>query len=87
MNPFRGYKVCPRWLHDCYRRSAQYKCQRCGRREHEVGKLIPHRIKRSNKGGLYTVYKLNDKRNNIKICCKECHKKFHQNDNRRIRCN
>lgn len=81
----KGYKRCPRWLHNCYRKAVRFSCQRCGRHEDECGKLIPHRIIRGNQGGLYTVVQLNHKDNNIKVCCFKCHKLFHMNDNKRVR--
>jgi len=74
---FLGYKKCPEWLKRCYRRSVQYRCQECKKLEVEVGILTPHRIKRGNNGGLYTVFPLTDKRNNIKVVCRDCHKKLH----------
>lgn len=81
----KGFKTCSSWLHEKYREAVKFKCQRCNQHENKVGKLIPHRIKRGNKGGLYTILKLDHKENNIKVVCKECHKLFHSNDNRRIK--
>ena len=80
-----GYKTCPAWLHKKYREAVDFKCIRCKKHEDDVGILIPHRIKRGNKGGLYTLVPLNHKDNNVKICCKGCHKLFHMNDNRRVK--
>ncbi len=82
-----GYKVCPEWLKKLYRKSVDYNCQRCGKNEEEVGMLIPHRIKRGNKGGLYTIARLDHKDNNVKVVCSGCHKLFHANDNRRVKSN
>ena len=58
----KGYKICPRWLHKKYREAVNYKCQRCKKHEKQIGILIPHRLKRANKGGLYSVCKLSDVR-------------------------
>jgi len=41
-------------------------CERCGRNV----KLVPHRIKRGNAGGLYIP-------RNIMMVCEDCHKEFH----------
>lgn len=81
----KGFKTCPFWLKLAYRRAVKYICQRCDKHEDIVGKLIPHRIIRGNKGGLYTVVPLNHKDNNVKIVCLGCHKLYHMNDNRRIK--
>ncbi len=82
-----GYKKVPPWLHLKYRQAVNFKCQRCKKHEDEVGKLIPHRITRKTHGGLYTIFPLNHPQNNIKVCCLGCHKLFHANDNRKVRCN
>ncbi len=91
-----GYKVCPAWLHRKYREAVNFKCKRCKRHENKIGKLVPHRIKRKSKGGLYTLAPLNHPDNNIIPCCNykgeidgkiSCHKLFHVNDNRRIKTN
>lgn len=76
----RGFKKCPKWLREAYIRGARYKCQQCKKHQEEVGKLTPHRIKRGNEGGLYTVYTFNHKLNNIKVLCKKCHKKVHSGE-------
>ena len=81
----KPYKVCPPWLKIVYRTAVDFKCQRCNRHEDIVGVLTPHRITRGNKGGLYTVVKLNHPDNNVKVVCNECHGLFHANDNRRVR--
>lgn len=73
-----GFPTCPKWLHDKYRLAVSYICQSCNKHEEIVGKLIPHRIVRGNQGGLYTLYPLNHKINNIKVICKDCHSKIHQ---------
>jgi len=78
-----GFKVCPEWLKKTYRRSANYTCQLCNKHENEVGILTPHRLKRGNVGGLYTVCKFSDKQNNVRIVCSNCHKKLHSNEFRR----
>jgi len=75
-----GYKSCPKWLHDKYREAVNYHCQSCKKHEDKVGKLIPHRITRGHKGGLYTVVPLNDPRNNVKILCKGCHSEIHSGE-------
>ena len=59
---------------------ATKKCQAC----EEDKPLEPHRIIRGNKGGLYTVYKLDDKGSNVKMLCKDCHKKLHANENKHV---
>ena len=82
-----GLKTCPKWLHTKYRESVNFTCQNCHKHENEVGKLIPHRLKRKIHGGLYTVAKLNSKENNIKIVCQKCHKLFHAKENKNIQSN
>lgn len=84
---FKGYKKLPPWLKIKYREAVKFICQNYKEHEKKVGKLIPHRIKRGNNQGLYTVAKLNSKENNVKIVCLECHKKYHSNDNKRIKSN
>ena len=87
MEVIKGYKVLPEWLRKAFKRAVSYKCQRCGVGEGAgaEGTLEIHRLKRGNKGGLYTVVPLNHKDNNVKVCCKSCHGYFHANDNRRIK--
>ena len=81
-----SYKRCPKWLKDLYRKSVNYTCQECKREESpEVGILVPHRIIRGNEGGLYTLFPLNHKENNVKIVCKECHKKYHANEFKKVK--
>lgn len=82
--PFKGFKRCPRWLKEKYRETVRFTCTQCGSHEDVCGKLIPHRILRGNLGGLYTVYRLNDPRSNVKIVCQMCHKKFHIKDNKKV---
>jgi len=82
-----GYKKCPKLLHKKYREAVNFMCQRCMQEEKECGKLIPHRITRGNKGGLYTLVPLNHSDNNVKVVCLDCHKLFHANDNRRVKSN
>ncbi len=90
----KGYKICPEWLKLIYRKSVKFKCKRCKRHEDKIGKLIPHRIIRGSKFGLYTVVPLNHPDNNIIPYCNyageidgkiSCHKLYHANDNRRIK--
>ena len=45
-----------------------YKCESCNKQK--KGKLEIHRINRGYLGGEYIL-------RNIKILCKECHKKYH----------
>jgi len=37
------------------RRLCEYKCEECREHEEECGTLQPHRIKRGNQGGRYTL--------------------------------
>lgn len=73
-------KNCPPWLRSLYRAAVFYECQQCFKHENEVGKLEPHRIIRGTHGGMYTVCKLNNPSNNVKIVCNICHKKFHEKE-------
>ncbi len=84
---FKGYKICPPWLKIKYRQAVNFTCQDCNKHEEKVGTLSPHRLKRANKGGLYSVVKLNHKENNVKIVCSSCHKKYHYNENKNIKSN
>jgi len=68
-----GFKVCPKWLKEAYRKAVKFTCQECNKNESEVGILTIHRLIRGNKGGLYVP-------NNCKIVCNSCHKKFHQKE-------
>jgi len=52
------------------RQIVSFKCQNCGKKEKEVGKLQIHRIRRDWQGGEYVP-------NNILILCEKCHKEFH----------
>jgi len=75
-----GLDHCPAWLKKKYRIAVNFICQGCKKQESEVGLLEPHRIKRGNKGGLYTLYPLNHPKNNIKVVCKKCHQSYHANE-------
>jgi len=55
------------------RRLCEYKCEECREHEEECGTLQPHRIKRGNQGGRYTL-------RNIKMVCNRCHKMFHSKE-------
>ena len=44
-------------------------CEQCRKKR----KLEAHRIRRGNVGGKYVL-------RNIKMLCKECHKKYHENE-------
>lgn len=76
----KGFEKCPSWLKLKYRQAVNFTCQGCYKPEEEVGILQPHRIKQGNQGGLYTLVPLNHLENNIKVLCKECHRKYHQNN-------
>jgi len=71
-----GYKKSPKWLKEKYRKAVNYICQDCKKNESEIGMLEPHRIKRSCENGLYLVVPMNHILNNVKMLCKECHKKY-----------
>lgn len=71
-----GYKKCPKWLKDKYRKAVNFICSDCKKNEKVVGKLEPHRIIRNCEGGLYTVLPINHPFSNVKMVCKECHKKY-----------
>jgi hypothetical protein len=81
----KGYNKCPEWLRKKYRQAVNYTCQSCHKTESEVGILEPHRIIRGNKDGLYTLFPLNHKDNNVKVVCKSCHKKYHANEFGRVK--
>lgn len=55
------------------RKFVDFKCERCGKNEKEIGTLQIHRIQRGNAGGTYNL-------RNIKVCCKECHGLYHGNE-------
>jgi len=78
-NGIAGYKECPKFLKDAYRRAIK-NCQICKKEK----QLEPHRIIRGHKGGLYTVCKLNQKGSNVKMLCSDCHKKVHSNENKQV---
>lgn len=75
-----GLKTLPKWLKQKYIEASNFKCQSCKK---ECNFEI-HRIKRGNKGGLYTLVPLNHKLNNIKVLCPSCHKKLHQLEFRNV---
>ena len=76
INKVTGYKKCPKFLKEAYLRAVK-DCQLCKKEK----PLEPHRLKRGNKGGLYTVCKLNEKGSNVMMICKDCHKIIHANEN------
>lgn len=75
LQELRGYAVLPKWLKEKYIEAVSGNCQICGKNEEE--KLTIHRIKRGNSGGLYTLYPLNHKLNNVLVLCEDCHKLVH----------
>jgi 5-methylcytosine-specific restriction endonuclease McrA len=77
---FFGYEDCPQWLKKKYREAVNFTCQNCRKKESEVGKLQPHRLKRGYTGGLYTVLNINHIFSNIKVVCNKCHKKMHSKE-------
>jgi hypothetical protein len=48
------------------REFVNFTCEECHKKEKEVGKLEPHRVKQ---GGEYSL-------RNIKMCCSKCHEIF-----------
>ena len=70
-----GFKTLPDWLRKKYLSEVDH-CQRCASKEN----LEIHRIKRGNKGGLYTICSLKHPSNNVKILCGECHDLIHSNE-------
>jgi len=80
MCEIKGFKTCPNWLKRKYHEAVKGICQECHKNESEVGKLTPHRLKRGNLGGLYTLVPLNHHSNNIKVVCSSCHSKYHQKE-------
>ena len=79
-NKIHGFQICTDWLDLAYRKAVNYTCQECGKHEDQIGKLTPHRLKRGNMGGLYTLWPVNKKGSNVKLVCVECHKKYHANE-------
>lgn len=73
---FYGYKKCPRWLKELYRKWAKYICQDCKKSESEVGTLEPHRIIRGVEGGLYTFVPFDYPISNVKMLCHTCHERY-----------
>lgn len=71
-----GYTKCPEWLKLAYRKAVKFTCEGCNHHEDKlregapIGKLIPHRIIRGNKGGTYRP-------GNVKMLCGKCHKAYH----------
>jgi hypothetical protein len=55
------------------RKLVKFTCEQCQKNEAEVGKLQPHRIKRGNIGGEYTL-------RNLKMICNNCHNLFHYDE-------
>jgi 5-methylcytosine-specific restriction endonuclease McrA len=72
-----GLKTCPNWLKQKYKIAVNFTCQSCHKKTKD---LEIHRIKRGNRGGLYTLVPLNNKNNNVKVLCSDCHKKYHSNE-------
>lgn len=58
---------------DLLREYVKWRCEGCRMHENDVGKLQPHRIKRGWQNGDYHF-------RNIKLLCKNCHRKLHQNE-------
>lgn len=56
------------------REIVEFICQECHKHEKIVGKLEIHRIRRGYAGGEYIPL-------NIKLICKNCHKKYHYGEN------
>lgn len=81
----QGFETAPEWLRFKYRDAVNFICQGCHKHEKDVGKLQPHRIKRGNLVGLYTVLPINHINSNIKVLCKDCHKKIHSNEFKQCR--
>ncbi len=76
----KNYKTLPKWLKEKYLEAVNHKCQQCQSKLN----LQIHRIKRGINGGFYSVYKLNSKKNNIKVLCKKCHRKYHIHDSPKV---
>ena len=55
----------------------QYKCESC-KLKFEIAELQIHRINRGFCGGSYEEFR------NLKVLCKKCHKKIHQNEFKNI---
>ena len=70
----KGFNKCPRWLKKKYIEAVNSICQVCHKKSDN---LQIHRLKRGNNGGLYTLSPLNSKLSNVKVVCKDCHKKLH----------
>jgi hypothetical protein len=65
---------------DLLREYVEYICEECKKHEDIVGILEPHRIRRKWQGGTY-------EHRNVKMTCNSCHKKYHQKEFARVRCN
>jgi hypothetical protein len=74
-----GYRILPKWLKKVYIQAVNNKCQDCNKSGDEITLEI-HKIHRKWEGGLYTLVPLNHKDNNIKVLCKDCHKKHHSKE-------
>jgi len=63
-----GYKKCPEWLKRAYKKAVKFTCEDCEEvfqeKELEIHRIIP-----GYKGGTYRP-------GNVKILCKECHKRY-----------
>jgi ribosomal protein L44E len=77
-----GLKTCPGWLKNKYKNAVKYTCQGCHKKTKD---LEIHRIKRGNRGGLYTLVPLNHKNNNVKVLCSSCHQSYHSNEFGRVK--
>jgi hypothetical protein len=73
---YGGYKKCPKWLKDVFRRSVNYICMDCNKHEEQVGKLEPHRQKRGVDNGLYMCVPFNHPLCNVRMLCHNCHKSY-----------
>lgn len=71
-----GYKVCPEWLKQAFKKAVGFKCEDCGLREDEDNTLEIHRPKRKADGGLYMCVPKNHPLSNAKVLCEKDHKKY-----------
>jgi hypothetical protein len=69
-----GYKVCPKWLKESYKKAVKFYCEYC-HVKNESSNLEVHRIRRGINGGLYVPH-------NVKVICKRCHFNTHFQENR-----
>ena len=65
-----GFKKCPGWLKQAYKKSVNFICEECNKPETEEDPLEVHRLIRGKDGGTYRP-------GNVKIVHKSCHKKYH----------